>query len=175
MKKRSSAAGGKANENEEWRMKNEELSASPIKKQGSVAGGKANENEEWRMENCRLRRLRNRVRRPEEKPIIQFRVYCPKESKCHALARFVLFVRLVFEKHIGVWIILSWPRDLSKPHWPKGSNLPNQTNHVICRQNQKTNPSKIPVVLSRRNQNQNAWFVMLRCRLSYEKIMILLQ
>ena len=33
MKKRSSAAGGKANE---------ELSASPIKKQGSAAGGKAN-------------------------------------------------------------------------------------------------------------------------------------
>ena len=25
-------------------------------------------------------------------------IYCPKESKCHALARFVLFVRLVFEK-----------------------------------------------------------------------------
>ena len=42
MKKQRSAAGGKANENEEWRMKNEELSASPIKKQGSVAGGKAN-------------------------------------------------------------------------------------------------------------------------------------
>ena len=41
---------------------------------------------------------RNNVRRPEGKPIIQFRVYCPKESKCHALARFVLFVRLVFEK-----------------------------------------------------------------------------
>ena len=37
-------------------------------------------------------------------------IYCPKESKCHALARFVLFVRLVFEKHIRVWIILSWPR-----------------------------------------------------------------
>ena len=67
--------------------------------------------------------------------------------------------------------MLSWPRDLSKTHWPKGSNLPNQTNHVICRQNQKTNPSKIPIVLSRRNQNQNAWFVMLRCRLSYSKIM----
>ena len=33
MKKRSSAAEGKANE---------ELSASPIKKQGSAAGGKAN-------------------------------------------------------------------------------------------------------------------------------------
>ena len=27
----------------EWRMKNEELTASPIKKQGSAAGGKANE------------------------------------------------------------------------------------------------------------------------------------
>ena len=39
-------------------------------------------NEEWRMKNCRLRRLRNKVRRPEGKPIIQFRVYCPKESKC---------------------------------------------------------------------------------------------
>ena len=37
-------------------------------------------------------------------------IYCPKESKCHALARFVLFVRLVFEKHIRVWIIFSWPR-----------------------------------------------------------------
>ena len=37
-------------------------------------------------------------------------IYCPKESKCHALARFVLFVRLVFEKHIRVWIILSWPQ-----------------------------------------------------------------
>ena len=29
-------------------------------------------------------------------------IYCPKESKCHALARFVLFVRLVFEKLIRV-------------------------------------------------------------------------
>ena len=28
--------------NGEWRMKNEELSASPIKKQGSAAEGKAN-------------------------------------------------------------------------------------------------------------------------------------
>ena len=28
----------------------------------------------------------------------EFRVYCPKESKCHALAGFVLFVRFVFEK-----------------------------------------------------------------------------
>ena len=53
------------------------------------------ENEEWRMKNVECR---NNVRRSEGKPIIQFRVYCPKESKCHALARFVLFVRLVFEK-----------------------------------------------------------------------------
>ena len=37
-------------------------------------------------------------------------IYCPKESKCHALARFVLFVRFVFKKNIRVWIILSWPR-----------------------------------------------------------------
>ena len=50
-----------------------------------------------------LRKWRNNVRRPEGKPIIQFRVYCPKESKCHALARFVLFVRLVFEKNIRVY------------------------------------------------------------------------
>ena len=107
------------------------------------------------MKNCRLRRLRNQVRWPEGKPIIQFRVYCPKESKCHALARFVLFVRLVFEKLIRVWIILSWPRDLSKTHWPKGSNLPNQTNHLICRHNQKKNPSKILLVLLRYNENQN--------------------
>ena len=34
----------------------------------------------------------------------------------------------VRKKYIRVWIILSWPRDLSKTHWPKGSNLPN---HLI--------------------------------------------
>ena len=34
-------------------------------------------------------------------------IHCPKESKCHTLARFVLFVRLVFEKHIRVCIIFS--------------------------------------------------------------------
>ena len=51
--------------------------------------------------------------------------------------------------------MLSWPRDLSKTHWPKGSNLPNQTNHLICRQNQKMNPSTIPLVLSRNNQTKS--------------------
>ena len=68
----------------------------------------------------RLRLLikwRNNVRRPEGKPIIQFRVYCPKESKCHALARFVLFVRLVFEKTFA-YIKLN-------------TNIPNNTN-IIC-------------------------------------------
>ena len=34
------------------------------------------------------------------------------------------------------------------------TNLP-QTNHLICRLNQKKNPSEIPLVLSRYNQNQN--------------------
>ena len=34
------------------------------------------------------------------------------------------------------------------------TNLPNQTNHLICRYDQKKNPSKIPLVLSRHNQNQ---------------------
>ena len=35
------------------------------------------------------------------------------------------------------------------------TNLPNQTNHLICRLNQKKNPSIIPFVLSRHNQNIN--------------------
>ena len=35
------------------------------------------------------------------------------------------------------------------------TNLPNQTNHLICRYDQKKNPSKIPLVLPRYNQNQN--------------------
>ena len=34
------------------------------------------------------------------------------------------------------------------------TNLPNQTNHLICRLNQKKNPSIIPFVLSRHNQNE---------------------
>ena len=34
------------------------------------------------------------------------------------------------------------------------TNLPNQTNHLICRQNQKKNPSEIPFVLSRYNPDQ---------------------
>ena len=34
-------------------------------------------------------------------------IYCPKESKCHALARFVLFVRLVFEKNIFAYELYS--------------------------------------------------------------------
>ena len=67
-------------------------------------------------------------------------IYCPKESKCHALARFVLFVRLVFEKTFA-YVKLN-------------TNLP-LTNHLICRQNQKTNPSTFPLVLPRYNQNQN--------------------
>ena len=33
------------------------------------------------------------------------------------------------------------------------TNLP-QTNHLICRLNQKKNPSIIPFVLSRHNQNE---------------------
>ena len=49
-------------------------------------------------------------------------IYCPKESKCHALARFVLFVRLVFEKTF-VYI------------FKLNTNFPNQTNHFICRLN----------------------------------------
>ena len=31
-------------------------------------------------------------------------LFCPKQSKCYALVRFVLFVRLVFEKNIRVYI-----------------------------------------------------------------------
>ena len=34
------------------------------------------------------------------------------------------------------------------------TNPPNQTNHLICRLNQKKNPSIIPFVLSRHNQNE---------------------
>ncbi len=34
------------------------------------------------------------------------------------------------------------------------TNHPNSTNHLICKQNQKKDPSKIPLVLSRYNQNQ---------------------
>ena len=44
--------------NEEWRMNNEEWRMN---------------NEEWIMKSCRLRRLRNKVRRPEGKPIIGLR------------------------------------------------------------------------------------------------------
>ena len=35
------------------------------------------------------------------------------------------------------------------------TNLPNQTNHLICRLNQKKNPSIIPFVQPRHNQNIN--------------------
>ena len=62
---------------------------------------------------------RNNVRWPEGKPIIQFRVYCPKESKCHALAGFVLFVRFVFEKKHSR--MLSWPRISRIPRIYTGS------------------------------------------------------
>ena len=65
------------------------------------------------MKNCRLCRPRNKVRRPEGKPIIQFRVYCPKQSKCHALARFVWFVWFVFEKkhsRMLSWTLISLKR-----------------------------------------------------------------
>ncbi len=34
------------------------------------------------------------------------------------------------------------------------TNPPNQTNHLICRLNQKKNPSIIQFVLSRHNQNE---------------------
>ena len=58
-------------------------------------------------------------------------IYCPKESKCRTLARFVWFERLVFEKNIRVYII-------SRIYYIKSNtNLPNQTNHLICRHNQK--------------------------------------
>ena len=35
------------------------------------------------------------------------------------------------------------------------TNLPNQTNHLICRHDKKKNPSIIPLVLPRYNQNQS--------------------
>ena len=84
-------------------------------------------------------------------------------------------------KNIRVWIILCWPlipripriytmsqpkkirpiRAISvrKKHSRMNyimltTNLPNQTNHLICRLNQKKNPSIIPFVLSRHNQNE---------------------
>ena len=76
------------------------------------------------------------------------RIYTMSQPK-----RFVRFVRFVFEKkHSRIYS--SWTLDLSKTHWPKGSNLPNQTNHLICRHNQKTNPFQIPFVPSRHNPNQ---------------------
>ena len=69
-------------------------------------------------------------------------IYCPKESKCYALARFTLIRSISVRKNIRVYIN------------KLNTNLPNQTNHLICRQNQKTNPSQIPFVPSGHNPNQ---------------------
>ena len=80
-------------------------------------------------------------------------IYCPKESKCHALARFVLFVRLL---PFGQWVFdkSRVQKKHSRMNYIKlTTNLP-LTNHLICRLNQKKNPSIIPFVLSRHNQNE---------------------
>ena len=89
--------------------------------------------------------------------------------------QFVRFVRFVFEKkhsRILSWTLISHEyipgRNLKDSCYSCDScskktfayvklttNLPNQTNHVICRQNQKTNPSTIPLVLSRNNQTKS--------------------
>ena len=96
-------------------------------------------------------------------------IYCPKESKCHALARFVLFVRLVFEKNIFAYELYSVDHKSPESHeyipcrnlkrfvrfvrlvfeknifayvlYSVDHESPESNESFISRQNQKTNPS----------------------------------
>ena len=73
----------------------------------------------------------------------------PWESKCRTLARFVRFAISVRKKTFAY--ILSWTRDLSKTHWPKGSNLPNVPNIHFWVVNKKIRPIRVQKKHSRMN------------------------
>ena len=95
----------------------------------------------YRVATYKIRQIRAISVRKKTFAYIKLNTNLPRIHTGSQPKRFVLFVRFVFEKKTFAYVKLT-------------TNLPNQTNHVNADRIKKTNPSTIPIVLSRNNQTE---------------------